>query len=138
MLNGDLDRAEEWVRSWTAQVSARADAAAALAERVAELSASATGADGAIRVTVGSSGVVTGLNLNDRVQRMPAQELAAQIMAVIARAQVALGGRVGELVDDTVGPDSETGRAVLDSFTRRFPPPTADDDRTDPEDFRGR
>lgn len=137
MLDGDLDRAEDWVRSWTAQVSARAEAAAALADRVAGLSASATGADGAIRVTVGSSSAVTGLELDDRVQRISGAELAAQIMAVMARAQAALAGRVGEVVADTVGADSETGRAVVDSFTHRFPPPDTDPDRTD-GDRRGR
>lgn len=131
MLNDDLDGAEDWVRSWTAQVSSRAEAAAVLADRVAGLSASATGADGAIRVTVGSSGVVTGLELDDRVQRMPGRELAAQIMALLAQAQTALTGRVGEVVAGTVGADTETGRAVLDSFARRFPP-----SQTDPEPLR--
>ena len=67
MLGRNLDDAEEWVRSWSSQVSGRAEAAAALADRVAALTASATGEDGAIRVTVASSGNVAGLDLTDEV-----------------------------------------------------------------------
>jgi YbaB/EbfC DNA-binding family len=96
--------------------------AAALADRVAALDASAVGDDGAIRVTVGGSGLVTGLELDDRVRRLPGSSLSVEILRTIRRAQAALTERVAAAVDDTVGPESETGKAVLDSFSRRFPP----------------
>ena len=121
MLGRNVDDAEEWVRSWSAQVSGRAEAAAALADRLARLAASASGADRAIKVTVGSSGAVTGLELDDRVQRMSGAQLAEEILTVMRRAQAALADRVAEAVDETVGSDTETGRAVLDSFSQRFP-----------------
>ena len=121
VLGGDLDDAEDWVRSWSAQVSGRAEAAAALAERVAGISSSASSADRSIRVTVGSSGVVTGLELDDRVQRMRGTELAEEILRLMRRAQAGLTDQVAEAVNGTVGGDTETGRAELDSFARRFP-----------------
>lgn len=121
MLGHNVDDAEEWVRSWSSQVSGRAEAAAALADRVAGLTASAAGADGAIKVTVASSGNITGLALEDAVQGYPGAELAAQIMRVMRRAQAGLRERVAAAVDETVGADTETGRAVLDSFAQRFP-----------------
>lgn len=34
--------------------------------------------------------------------------------------------RFASAVDDTVGGDSETGRAVLDSFAQRFPAPAVE------------
>lgn len=121
MLGRNLDDAEEWVRSWSSQVSGRAEATAALADRVAALTSSAAADDGAIRVTVASSGNVTGLALDDRVQRLPGAELADEIMRTMRRAQAGLAGRVAEAVDETVGADTETGRAVLESFAQRFP-----------------
>ena len=136
MLGRNLDDAEEWVRSWSAQVSGRAEAAAALADRVAGLTSSAAGDDGNIRVTVASSGNVTGLELTDRVQRLSGADLSAEILRAMRRAQAGLAERVAQAVDETVGADTETGRAVLDSFTRRFPPPAAGP--TPPEDGRGR
>jgi YbaB/EbfC DNA-binding family protein len=124
VLGRDGDDAEEWVRSWSTQVSGRAEAAAALADRVAGLTASATGTDGAVTVTVASSGTMTGLALADSVQRLAGAELADQIMTVMRRAQAGLSELVAEAVDETVGADTETGRAVLESFAQRFPAET--------------
>lgn len=121
MLGQDPDAAQELMHSWTAELSARAEAAAELSDRVATIAASATGAEGAVRVTVAASGALTDLRLDDRVQRIPGAELASIIMATIARAQAGLTEQVSIAVHDTVGTDSETGRAVTDSFARRFP-----------------
>jgi hypothetical protein len=93
----------------------------ALADRVATLSASATGDDGAVRVTVAGSGLVTGIELDDRVRRLPGTMLAVELMRTIRRAQAAIVGQAAVAVDETVGAGSETGKAVLDSFSQRFP-----------------
>ena len=121
MLGRNLDADRDAMRSWSEHASGRTDAAADLADRVATLSASASGDDGAIGVTVASSGVLTGLELDDRVQRLRGRELAGAIMLTMRRAQAGLTHRVAEAVDETVGADSETGRAVLESFAQRFP-----------------
>ncbi|MGW3895688.1 YbaB/EbfC family nucleoid-associated protein [Micromonospora profundi] len=123
MLGRDPDAAQELLHSWTAELSTRAQAAAELSERVATITASAVGADGAVRVTVAASGAVTDLQLDNRVRRMTGSELAGIIMATIARAQAGLTEQVSIAVHDTVGTDSETGRAVTDTFARRFPKP---------------
>ncbi|WFE99835.1 YbaB/EbfC family nucleoid-associated protein [Micromonospora sp. WMMD964] len=112
------------LNSWTAELSTRAQAAADLSERVAALAASAVSADGAVRVTVAASGALTDLRLDDRVQRMRGSELASIIMATVARAQAGLTDQVIVAVHDTVGIDSETGRAVADTFAKRFPKPS--------------
>jgi DNA-binding protein YbaB len=108
-----LDTTDDMVRSMST--------AAALADRVATLSASATGDDGAVTVTVAGSGLVTGLDLDDRVRRLTGSMLSAEIMRTLRRAQAALAEQVAAAVDETVGAHSETGKALLDSFTRRFP-----------------
>ncbi|MCW2900592.1 MAG: hypothetical protein JWO67_2857, partial [Streptosporangiaceae bacterium] len=60
----------------------------------------------------------------------PGEEIAAQVMAVMRRAQGSLAARVAEIAGETVGADSETGRAVVDGLARRFPVlPDDDDDR---------
>jgi hypothetical protein len=67
-------------------------------------------------VTVGSAGQMERLDLDDRVRELPGPRLAQEIMAVMRRAQTALSGKVAEQVRETVGEDTETGRAVLHSF----------------------
>lgn len=119
----DVDAAEEWLDSWTAQVNAQAQRSVELSRRVAALAASAEGHEGAIRVRVGSAGQVDQLDLDDRVHNLSGPRLAAEIMSVMRRAQTALSIRVADEVRATVGEDTETGRAVLHSFDSRFPTP---------------
>lgn len=89
--------------------------AAVLADRVASLTSSAEGADGRVRATVASSGMLIGLELPKE------PELAEEIMRTMRRAQSGLTDRVAEAVAETVGADTRTGRAVLESFAQRFP-----------------
>jgi hypothetical protein len=49
-------------------------------------------------------------------------------MSLLARAQADLSAKVAEQVEDTVGADSETGRAVIHSYDERFPVPHDQDD----------
>jgi YbaB/EbfC DNA-binding family protein len=116
----DIDAAEEWLDSWVGQVNAQAQRSVELSRRVAALTGSAQGRDGAIRVTVGSAGQVERLELDDRVRELSGPRLAQEIMSVMRQAQVALSGQVAEQVRETVGKDTETGRAVLHSFDSRF------------------
>ncbi|MEU8211592.1 YbaB/EbfC family nucleoid-associated protein [Micromonospora sp. NPDC049044] len=127
----DADGAENWVRSWSASVSERAAQAQEMSRLVADLTASATSANGAVKVTVAASGVVTDLRLNDRVHGWAAERIAAEIMTTMRRAQARLADDVADVAARTVGEDSETGRAVVASYIERFPEPPerSDDDR---------
>ncbi|MBM7491914.1 DNA-binding protein YbaB [Micromonospora luteifusca] len=135
MPMGDYGAAtERFVASWTAGVSERAAQAQALSERVADMSATADGADGAVRVTVAASGVLTDLRLDDRVLRWRPAEIAAEVLTVMRRAQGRLAAQVAEAAAETVGSDSETARAVVSSYERRFPEQPEDDrDDSGPE-----
>ena len=95
-----------------------------LADRLAALSASATGDDGGVTVTVAGSGIVTGLRLDDRVRRLDGAELSAEILRTMRRAQAALAEQVESAVGDTVGAESEAGRAVLKTIVQRAAEPS--------------
>jgi DNA-binding protein YbaB len=88
-----------------------------LADRLAALSASATGDDGVVTVTVAGSGVVTGLRLDDDARRLAAPTLSDEILRTIRRAQTALAVQVTAAVDETVGADTEAGRVLLGALT---------------------
>jgi hypothetical protein len=124
----DLDDAERWLADWSASISERAERAQRLADRVAGLSGSAEAAGGLVEARVDSTGALVGLHLDDRLTGWPAARVEREIMTAVRRAQAVLTGRVAEAVADTVGADTETGRAVLDGYDRRFPtaPPDAD------------
>jgi hypothetical protein len=119
----DVDAAEEWLDSWVVGVDARAEAAAQLARQVAAVAAVAHNDDETITVTVGANGQVEGLELDDRVQPLSGRDLSNQILAVMRAAQRKVTEQVAAEGQATVGDDSETGRAVIDAFERRFPEP---------------
>ncbi|MBL7260603.1 YbaB/EbfC family nucleoid-associated protein [Actinoplanes sp. LDG1-01] len=77
------------------------------------MSASATDEDGVVTVTVGRGGVVTGLRLDDSVQRLSGSTLSTEILRTMRRAQAALAEQVAGVVD----PATEDGKALLDSYT---------------------
>jgi DNA-binding protein YbaB len=91
-----------------------------LADRLATLTASATGDDGVVTVTVGGDGVVTGLRLDDQIQQFTGARLSDEILRTMRRAQAVLAEQVLAAVDETVGVRSEAGRAVLAKANRRF------------------
>jgi hypothetical protein len=118
----DLRAAERWVDDWQSGIEERAAAARALSERVAGLTATARSADGLVEVTVASSGLLTGLRLAEAIRRRPAAQTSAEILAVSRAALARLAERVAEAVQETVGRDSATGRAVMGSFAARISP----------------
>jgi len=111
---------QEWVASWSASVSERAELAQRLAAQVAATSATASGLGGLIEVRVDSSGVITGLHLDERISNWPAARIEREIMTTMKAAQTELADKVTAAVADTVGVDSETGRAVVAGYLQRF------------------
>ncbi|WP_326549769.1 YbaB/EbfC family nucleoid-associated protein [Micromonospora sp. NBC_01813] len=117
----DVDAAEEWLDSWVAGVDAQASRTVELSRRVAVLTGTARSRDGFITVTVGSSGQLESLEVDDQALRAGGAELSRQIMDVIGQAQAQLSAQVTELVRQTVGIDTETGQSVIHSYEVRFP-----------------
>ena len=115
--SGDFDETERLVHDWQAAQEGRAAAARELARRLSLLSGSARSPDGSVAVTVGPSGVVRALTLDEAVRRQPAAQTARSILATLGAAQAALVAQVRIAADETVGAGSELGRAVLSSYT---------------------
>ena len=116
----DLDAAERRIDGWQARIEERARRARELSQRLAAVSVTARSGDGLVEVTVGSSGVVTDLRLDEEIRRHPAGRTAGEILATIRAAQAALGARAGEIAVETLGADSEAARAVVVSYANRF------------------
>jgi YbaB/EbfC DNA-binding family len=122
---GDLDDAARLVDDWQAGVEARAAQARELASRLGGLTASARSDDGLVSVTVGSSGGITDLELKDGIRERPAAETARAILAMVRAAQTSLTAAATAVTVETVGADSETGKAVIASYVSRQGAPDA-------------
>jgi DNA-binding protein YbaB len=126
MFDGrDFDAAEQLVDDWQAGIEARAAQARELSARLAELSATARSDDELVTVTVGSSGDLAALELDERIRDRPAAETAREIMATLRVARATLTAAVTEVTAETLGADSATGQAVIASYTGRLGEPDA-------------
>jgi hypothetical protein len=111
-----LERIDEWERGF----AERAARAKVLAERTSQLSATARDGDMLVEVTVGPNGQVTDLRLDEKIRRQPAATTARQILGAMRSAREALVRQFSEVATETVGVDSETGRAVLAGLKSRL------------------
>jgi DNA-binding protein YbaB len=121
MFDGrDFDTADAMIDDWQAGIEARATQARELSARLATLSARARSADELVTVTVGASGELVGLELDERIRDRPAAETARAILATLRSARARLTAAVTAVTAETVGADSPTGRAVLAAYPRRL------------------
>jgi DNA-binding protein YbaB len=118
----DFDDAERRVDDWQGEIERQAAQATMLSRRVSGLTATARGGDGLVEVSVGSSGMLADLWLDERVRERSAAWIRQQILGTLAAAQRRLADQVREAVAETVGVDSSTGRVVLGSWPAREDP----------------
>jgi DNA-binding protein YbaB len=123
MIGGrDPDEAERMVDQWQARFQARAAQARDLAARLGALTATARSDDELVSVTVGSTGAITDLELQEEIRQRPAAETARAILETMRAAQASLTAAATNVTAETVGADSETGRAVIASYAARQGP----------------
>jgi DNA-binding protein YbaB len=120
MFDGrDLDEAERLVDDWQAGIEERAAQARELAARLGSLTGTARSDDGLVSVTVGSSGALVDLELDEEIRQQPAATTAREILSALRAAQRALTSAATAVTAETVGADSETGKAVIASDLAR-------------------
>ncbi|TDO38929.1 YbaB/EbfC DNA-binding family protein [Paractinoplanes brasiliensis] len=118
-LDSALARIDDWERS----IADRAERARALALRTSDLSATARSRDGLVEVTVGAEGQLLQLRLDERTRQQSSATTANSIMETLQAAKDQLLREFEEATAETVGPDSETGRALTEALRRRLGPP---------------
>jgi DNA-binding protein YbaB len=120
MFDGrDLDEAERLVDQWQAGFEERAAQARALGTRLAALTATAESEDGLVSITVGASGGISDLTLKEGIRDQPAATTARKILATLRDAQATLTAAATEATAETVGAESETGKAIIASYAAR-------------------
>jgi hypothetical protein len=123
MFDGrDLDEAEQLVDDWQAGIEARAAQTRKLAALLGALTATAESDDELISVTVGAAGAPIDLMLKDGIREQPTADTARAILETMRKAQESLAAAAFEVTAETVGADSETGKAIIASYVARQTP----------------
>lgn len=91
-----------------------------MATRMRTLAATASDANGLATVTVDSSGVLLKAEFSARIQRTAPEAVSRALMEALAHAKQRVAAQTQEVIADTVGADSATGRAVAQDLQARL------------------
>ncbi|MER7015161.1 YbaB/EbfC family nucleoid-associated protein [Saccharopolyspora sp. NPDC000359] len=121
-IGADPEEAERRIQEWAKGFEEKAQRYQAIQAETEQLRLTATSDGGHIKVTVRADGSVTDLQFTDKVRSLPPNELAAQILSTMHRAQSDIANRVGETMAAHLGDeDLETRTMMLDNLRERFP-----------------
>ncbi|HKS44792.1 MAG TPA: YbaB/EbfC family nucleoid-associated protein [Amycolatopsis sp.] len=127
----DLSDVERMIGDWERNAAQKAQRYQQMQEQVAQISITESVAGGAVSVTVGSNGIPTGISMTDAVRKMSPDQIAANVLKAMQKAQSKFPARLQEIVAETVG-DDETSRHIVDTAARSFPPPPEEDEPEPP------
>ena len=120
---GDADETDESFSKVVAETQERLARLARLQATAEQVSVSATSPDGAVTVTVNTSGALTGLRINDRLSGQPGARIAEAVLATTRQAQARIAGTMSEVMRDIIGDDPEIADGVMALYRTKFPPP---------------
>jgi DNA-binding protein YbaB len=126
MFSGGPDDIDRQIDQWATKVGEKAQQYQRLKDDLTQISATVTGANGAVTVTVGPSGLLQRLELTDDIRSMRGTYLSKQITTAIRKAQSTLGAQVTELMRERVGGDSTSIDTVAHNYATQFPDVTED------------
>ncbi|MBE8519440.1 YbaB/EbfC family nucleoid-associated protein [Amycolatopsis sp. H6(2020)] len=116
----NLPDIERLVDDWERDAAAKSQRYQAMQAQVEQISLTGTVAGGAVSVTVGHNGLPTAIRMTDGVRSMNPDEIAANVMKAIRKAQSQYPEKMREILAETVG-DDDTARHLAETAERNFP-----------------
>ena len=119
---------EDLLRSFELRAREQAERAALLSRRLEQASVVVESANGEVRLSVDSTGGLSGLTFGSAAGRLPLDRLAELVLQTSRRAQVRLAESMGAVVAQVYGDDSDTATFVSRVYAERFPSPEQDEE----------
>ncbi|MFD7653243.1 YbaB/EbfC family nucleoid-associated protein [Actinosynnema sp. NPDC059797] len=138
LLSGDPEQAERSIDNWVEGMRNRADRLQALRDQVERIRVTETSPNGAVVVTVDSTGSPVDVRFTDRAVSVRPDDLGPLFMNTLNAARARIAGEVRAATEAQVGDDlPDTRRMVVDAYRDRFgdAPPPAPRTRGDDDDF---
>ena len=123
LFGGDLESTRARLREIARQAERRTRQFARVRDDIRALTVTEQSARGAVRVTVQASGALSDLRMTDEVGRMRPDQIAAEVMACIRKAQARLAERVRDVVAENVPGGDPAAQRIVDQYREQFPEP---------------
>ncbi|MDR6595739.1 YbaB/EbfC family nucleoid-associated protein [Saccharothrix longispora] len=123
----DVGASERMLGRWQQDIERKAERYQEMAARVQGLSISETSRDGSVRLTIGSNGILTHLEIAESARDKRMAEVSAEVMRTLQRAQSRIPELLQQAMAETIGTGDRTADALFDEARRTFPAPPHED-----------
>ncbi len=120
MFGTDPDQAERPISQWVQGFTNKAERFDAMRAQLEQIKVTESSADGAVQVTIDSSGAPIDLALTSKISGMPPSEVAAVVTDCMRRAQRQLAGQVRHAMTATVDAEEPVVEQVVSGYRQRF------------------
>ncbi|CCH33902.1 YbaB/EbfC family nucleoid-associated protein [Actinosynnema sp. NPDC047251] len=123
----DIGGSERMLEQWQTNIEQKAQRYQQMAELVQGRSITETSKDGLVRLTIGSNGILTNLEIAEQAAGKRMAEVSAEVMRTLQRAQARIPELLQQAMAETIGTQDETANVLFSEAKKNFPAPPAED-----------
>lgn len=123
----DIGGSEQMLSQWETSIKQKAERYQDMAQRVQGLSITETSKDGSIRLTIGSNGILSSVDIAESAREKRMSEVSAEIMRTLQRAQSRIPELLQQAMAETIGTQDETANVIFAEAKKNFPAPPAEE-----------
>lgn len=112
----DVEGARQRLLDWQERATRLAEETQEAGRGLQELRVTAADDNGIVEITVDSGGTLIDVRLSSRIQRQAPEYTREAVLGAYRNARTALAEAAAEIVRETVGADSATGKALMAGF----------------------
>ncbi|GGP50672.1 YbaB/EbfC family nucleoid-associated protein [Saccharothrix coeruleofusca] len=124
----DIAGSERMLQQWQQSIQQKAERYQDMAARVRGMTITEASRDGAIRLTIGSNGILTHLEIAESARDKRMAEVSAEVMRTLQKAQSRIPELLRQAMVETIGTRDETANVLFDEAKRNFPAPPAEEE----------
>ncbi|GAB3567155.1 hypothetical protein GCM10027445_15130 [Amycolatopsis endophytica] len=128
----DLSDIERMVDDWERNAVEKSQRFQAMQYEVEQISITESVANGAVSVTVGNNGIPTDVRMTDGVRSMSPDEIAANVLKAMQKAQSKYPQVIQEIVAGTVGESDSAAQHIVQTAVDNFPEPPVEEEEAPP------
>ncbi|MCE6994056.1 YbaB/EbfC family nucleoid-associated protein [Saccharothrix sp. S26] len=119
----DIGASERMLSQWQRSIEQKAERYQEMAARVQGMTISEASRDGSVRLTIGSNGILTHLEIAESARDKRMAEVSAEVMRTLQRAQARIPELLQQAMAETIGTQDETANVLFNEAKRHFPTP---------------
>ncbi|MFD0204619.1 MULTISPECIES: YbaB/EbfC family nucleoid-associated protein [Saccharothrix] len=123
----DIGASERMLSQWQQSIEQKAERYQEMAARVQGMTISEASRDGSVRLTIGSNGILTHLEIAESARDKRMAEVSAEVMRTLQRAQARIPELLQQAMAETIGTQDETANVLFNEAKRNFPTPPHED-----------